>query len=392
MKLTLRHLAVVSAKTKGGRVPRISVIAPEAEFTINVLDPQQAPVVMTVSVSDGNSAHVREVRSFKEGLYRAVSKQHSYSRPDGPETLDELVSAISSDIMKRKGFQTHIVEMASSALRLADADILPSGMFNGLCYKELPDDHALVTAAIELTDQVVMDDDVRAEVSKWHDVMQRHINEYITVDGKTYKRCGEPIYTLHASEHGASIGICYLGENSPGRSTALSFAATARDEALAALAIAKTWVNPEREAGWPTDRDKTPEIVVFDDNHVRWRAEEQDFDRFARDCLSSLDAAIDKVRKCRNIRIPRNVYDCWLDLRDILDSYDLATSSVPVALEESLSVAIDTWRTYQEQVGDEICSVKAPSIGRVDALFQRFVDRPIDLSPVGTYSGPSLTR
>lgn len=53
MKVTIRHPALVRAKTKGGRIARPSVILPEAEFTVHDLDHRQAPVAF-IGTTRGN--------------------------------------------------------------------------------------------------------------------------------------------------------------------------------------------------------------------------------------------------------------------------------------------------------------------------------------------------
>lgn len=167
----------------------------------------------------------------------------------------------------------------------------------------------------------------------------------------------------------------------------MTFAASSRDEALAALELAKS-----RDPEGDHSHSSNPHVVidVVDDAYVNWRAEEQDFDRFARSFERTYNAAIDELRKRGNIRIPREVYDAWLDLRDILYTYDKLSGQVPEGLEGVLATALDTWRRYQEHIGDDICKQHAPSIGIVDTMFQRFSDRPIDMGPVVGYGGPAL--
>ncbi|MCV9964135.1 hypothetical protein OIU34_19825 [Pararhizobium sp. BT-229] len=390
MKVTIRHPALVRAKTKGGRVARPSVILPEAEFTIHDLDSRQAPIAFTVSKSTyGRPPITREVRAFNDGLYLTVMRESSYSQSEGPETLDELVAAVSSGALDRKGFLLPIIEKVRSGMRHGgDETVLPSGIYNGLNYNDLPYGHDLVNAAVKLADQIVIDDEVRTEIAAWHAATQRHIDKFISVDGHVYKRCGEPIYILQQSVYDvSSLDVHYLESGrGNGPNTLLTFAATSRDEALATLALAKTR-DPEIE-GQPSD----PQVVidVVDGAYVNWRAEERDFDRFARDFERTYNAAIDDLRKRGNIRIPREVYDAWLDLRDILYTYDKMSGPIPEELEGVLATAIDTWRGYHEQIGDEICKLRAPSLGIVDTMYQRFADRPIDMGPVVGYGGPAL--
>ncbi|MBY3432857.1 hypothetical protein HFN89_01535 [Rhizobium laguerreae] len=392
MKLTFRHLALVKAKHKGGRVARQTIILPEADFKLNVLEDRDAPVVMKVSTLDyRDRTFVKDVRAFGDGLYRTVG-QDSSSQSDGPETLDKLLEAITTKPLSRNGFKSKIVEAASSIMRRTEGEqFQPSGIYNALCYKDLDDDAELVAAATQLSDEVILDDDVRADIEAWRERMQQLIDRFIVVDGQVLRRCGEPVYELHASQYSAYLGVCYLEEttvNGRGPSTDLTFAATSLDEAAAALALAGTRV--QKAGGF---RDAQGSIEVLDNDYVRWRAEERDFDRFARRFERQIGSGIDTIReRQRYSRIPRHVYDAWLDLRDALDSYDGATSAAPEGVEETLVIAIDTWRSYQQSVGNDVCPSEAPSIGTVDAILQRFVDRPIDMGPVVGYGGgPSVS-
>lgn len=391
MKVTIRHPALVRAKTKGGRVARPSVILPEAEFTVHDLDHRQAPVAFIVSKSTyGKPPITREVRAFNDGLYLTVMRESSYSQSEGPETLDELVAAVSGGSLDRKGFLLPIIEKLRSGMRHGGEEtILPSGIYNGLNYNDLPDGHDLVNAAIKLGDQIVIDDEVRSEIAAWHAATQRHIDNFISVDGRVYKRCGEPIYVLEQSVYSvSSLDVHYLESgHGNGPTKRLTFAASSRDEALAALELAKT-----RDPEGDHTHSSNPQVVidVVDEAYVNWRAEERDFDRFARGFERTYNAAIDELRKRGNIRIPREVYDAWLDLRDILYTYDKMSGPIPEELEAVLATAINTWRGYQEQLGDEICKLQAPSIGIVDTMFQRFADRPINLGPVVGYGNPTL--
>lgn len=390
MKVTIRHPAFVRAKTKGGRVARPSVVLPEAEFNISDLDSRQAPVAFTVRKTIYGRPVVREVRAFSGGLYLRVKKENSYSQSQGPETLDELVAAVSTGPLNRKGFLLPIIEKVRSGMRGADGEtILPSGIYNGLSYHDLPDDHALVADAIKLTDQIVIDDEVRAEISAWHAVAQGYIDEYIAVDGSIYERCGEPVYELHQSIYSANLEVHYLeAGQANGPTTQITFAATSRAEALEALEVAKSRIDPEKEQGY--NGDTGVHIEVADESYVNWRAEERDFDRFARAFERTFNSGIDDLRERKNIFIPRAVYDAWLDLRDLLSTYEKMSGTIPEELEGVLSIAIDTWRGFQKQIGDNICSKKAPSVGTVDTLFQRFADRPIDMGSVVGYGGPQL--
>ncbi|MDW9481763.1 hypothetical protein GOB57_24245 [Sinorhizobium meliloti] len=391
MKVTIRHPALVRAKTKGGRVARPSIILPEAEFDIEALDSRHAPVVFTVSKSTyGNPSVVREVRAFNGGLFLTVKKENLYSQSEGPETLDKLVEAVSSGPLNRKGFLLPIVEKVRSGMRAADGEtILPSGIYNGLSYNDLPDDHGLVADAIKLTDQIVIDDEVRVEISAWHAVTQSFLDNFISVDGSIYKRCGEPVYELHQSIYSAHLEVHYLeAGQAQGPTTAITFAATSRVEALEALEVAKSRIDPEKELDY--DRNTEVYIEVADESCVNWRAEEQDFDRFARAFERTYNSGIDDLRERKNIFIPRAVYDAWLDLRDVLSTYEKMSGPIPEELEGVLALAIETWRGFQQQVGDEVCSKKAPSIGTVDTMFQRFADRPIDMGSFVGYAGPTL--
>lgn len=391
MKITIRHPALVRAKAKGGRVARPSVILPEAEFIVRDLDSRQAPLAFTVSKSTyGNPPVVKEVRAFDDGLYLKVTKDNKFSKPDGPETLEELVAAVSSGPIDRKGLQAPLVEKMRSATRVGDGEtVLPSGIYNALAYTDLTDGHDLVEAAIQLTDQIVIDDEVRADIAAWHDVMQRHIDKYISVDGAIYLRCGEPVYELHQGNSSANLDVHFLGKGQAnGPTTPITFAATSRGGALEALEAAKTWIEPEKQGEYSSN--PVVDIEVFDDSYVQWRAEERDFDRFARKFEERFDAGIGDLRKRWDFHVPRHVYDAWLNLRDVLCSYDKLTGAVPEELEGVLATAINVWRTYQEQIGDEICNRHAPSIGTVDTMFQRFADRPIDMGPVVGYGGSTF--
>jgi hypothetical protein len=395
MKLTFRHLALVKAKLKGGRVARHSVILPEADFHLNVLESQDAPVVMKVTTRDyADRAFVREVRAFGVGLYRTVGKENMHSNWDGPETLDALVEAITTRPLARNGFKSKIVEAAGAIIRWTDGEYFqPSGMMNALTYKNLEDDSELVTAALQLTDQIVLDDDVMADISSWRQRTQQHIDGFIVVDGMVFRRCGEPIYELNASQYSASLCVSYLGEttvNGTGPSKELTFAATSLDEAQAALALAETRVDPEKAGGL---RDTIGSIEVLDSDYVRWRAEAMDFDRFARKFEDMMAGGIDTLReRYRSLKIPRSVYDVWLDLREALASYDGNFVEAPEGIEETLVIAIDTWRAYRQSLDIDFTSYEAPSIGTVDNMLQRFADRPIDMGPVVGYSGgPSIS-
>lgn len=390
MKLTFRHLALVKAKLKGGRVARHSVILPEADFHLNVLDSREAPVVMKVTTRDyANRAFVRDVRAFEDGLYRTVAKENTHSQSDGPETLDALVEAISTKPLAREGFKAKIVEAAGSIIRRMEGEhFQPPGMLNGLTYKNLEDDSELVAAAIQLTDQIAMDDEVMSDISAWRQRTQQFIDRFIVVDGTVFKRCGEPIYELHASEYSAYLRVCYLEEmtvGGVGPHTELTFAATSVDEFQAALALAETWVVPEKASN---HRPGMGSIEVLDSDYVRWRAEERDFDRFARKFERTIGDGIDTLReRHKSLKIPRRVYDAWLDLREGLDSYHGDVVAAPEGIEETLVIAIDTWRSFRASLDIDFKTHEAPSIGTVDMMLQRFADRPIDMGRVVGYSG-----
>jgi hypothetical protein len=392
MKITIRHPAFVRAKTKGGRVARPSVILPQAEFNIHDLDSRQAPVAFTVTKTTyGSPPLVREVRAFNDGLYVTVRKENSYSQSEGPETLDELVAALSSGPLNRKGFMVPLVEKMRSATRgVAEGEtVYPSGIYNALAYTELPDDHDLVVAAIKLTDLIAIDDEVRADVAAWHAITQRYIDNLISVDGLIYRRCGEPVYELHQSVYSANLEVHYLEAwQANGPTTQITFAATSTVQAQEALVVARTRVDPDKQLAG--DRNNELHIEVADESYVRWRAEERDFDHFARGFERTLNTGIDDLRLRRDTIIPRSVYDAWLDLRDLLGSYDKLTGVVPEELEGVLSVTIEIWRGFQERLGNEICSKQAPSIGVVDTMFQRFADRPIDMGPVVGLQRPTF--
>ncbi|MCS4090228.1 hypothetical protein [Rhizobium sp. BK176] len=394
MKLTFRHLALVKAKLKGGRVARHSVILPEGDFHLNVLDGRDAPVVMKVTTLDyADRAFVRDVRAFRDGLYRTVGKESTHSKSDGPETLDSLVEAITTGPLARNGFKSKIVEAAGSIIRRTEGEhFQPPGITNALTYKNLEDDSDLVTAAIQLTDQIAMDDEVTADIASWRQRTQQFIDRFIVVDGTVFKRCGEPIYELHASEYSAYLGVSYLDEmtvNGIGPHKELTFAATSADESQAALALAATWVDPEKHGSHRPNRGS---IEVLDSDFVRWRAEERDFDRFARRFERTMGDGIDTLReRHKSTRIPRRVYDAWLDLREALDAYDGKNVAAPEGTEETLVIAIDTWRSFKQSLDIDFTSHEAPSIGSVDNMLQRFVDRPIEMGPVVGYTGgPSI--
>jgi hypothetical protein len=390
MKVTIRHPALVRAKTKGGRVARLSVILPEAEFTVHDLDHRQAPVAFVVSRSTyGEPPIVREVRAFNDGLYLAVKKE-PYSQLECPQNLDDLVAGISSGSLDRKGFLLPIIEKVRSGTRGAGEEaIMPSGIYNGLNYSTLPDGHDLVNAAIKLADQIVIDDVVRDDIAAWHDSMQRYIDTFISVDGQVYKRCGEPIYVLQQSGYSiSSLDVHFLeSEFGRGPSTLLTFSASSVEQATSALELAKS-----RDKEGDHTHSSNPQVVieVVNDTHVRWRAEEQDFDRFARSFENTLNSGIDDLRKRKDIHVPRYVYDAWLDLRDCLSTFDKLSGNIPEELEAVLANAIAVWRRYEGRIDDEICKHPAPSIGVVDTMFQRFSDRQIDMAHVVGYGGPSF--
>jgi hypothetical protein len=396
MKLTFRHLALVKAKLRGGRVARHSVILPEADFHLDVLDNREAPVVMKVTTFDyADRAFVREVRAFNDGLYRLAAKDSAHSKSDGPETLDALVEAITTGPLARQGFKSKIVEAASCIVRRTEGEnFQPSGIMNALTYKNLEDSSELVAASIQLADQIVVDDEVAADIETWRHRTQQFIDRFIVVDGKVYKRCGEPIYELHASVYNAYLGVKYVDEmtvRGVGPSTELSFAATSVDESQAALALAETWVDPEKGGGSRPDRGA---IEVIDSDYVRWRAEERDFDRFARRFERTIGDGIDTLRRDHKaMTIPRRVYDVWLDLRAVLETYEGHLVAAPEGVEVALLTAIDTWRSYKESLDIEFRTHDAPSVGTVDKILQRFLDRPVDMGPVVGYSGgPSISR
>lgn len=386
MKVTVRYPAVVKSKIRGGRKERLAVILPEGEFNIRDLESSQAPLAFVVSDEKYGKRTEREIRSFDGRLYGQVEEQMSYHIEDrGPTNLDDIINALSSNPLSRKGFLRQIVEKARSAVvNFKGENAVPSGIHNGLYSKVLTDGTDLVEACIALTDQIVVDDEIRAEMAKWHASTQAVLDQYVTVDGVAFKFCGEPIYNLSDS----SVDIYYpeTADNFRRIGSGYTFAATSRDEALAAYALAYSRRDPEKY--WGGNDSKRIEII--DPAAVTWRGEEQDFDRFAYRCASSMYGGIKCIyEKNSSIRIPRAIYDAWLDLRDLLDSYDPAKESVPEELEGVLVKAIDTWRPFQEGLGIDLYQV-VPPIGVVDAFVARFSDRPIDMAPIPGHAAPGL--
>jgi hypothetical protein len=395
MNLTFRHLALVKAKLKGGRVARHSVILPEADFHLKVLGSHDAPVVMKITTRDyADRSYVREVRAFGDGLYRAVGKENAHANSDGPETFEALIAAITTRPLARQGFKSKIVEEAGAIIRGTEGEYFqPAGMMNALTYKNVEDDSDLVAAAIQLTDQIVVDDEVMAAISAWRQRTQQYIDSFIVVEGMIFKRCGEPIYELHASQYSAYLGVCYLDVmtvRGMSPSTDITFSATSLDEAMAAVELAETRVDPGKAVSLRPDIGS---IEVLDSDYVRWRAEERDFDRFARRFERTMAGGIDTLRqRYSSLNIPRKVYDAWLDLREAVESYDGDAVAAPEGVEETLVIAINTWRAYRQSLDIDFTSYEAPSIGAVDNMLQRFADRPIDMGPVVGYSGgPSFS-
>ena len=384
MKIKARFPAFVTAKVKGGRVARPAVILPEGEFTVHDVTAEQAPMAFSVEVMNGDRQEsVSEIRSYRGRLFRVIeSEGFVYERVKRPATMEDLLSLITENPLGRGEGSVLLptLEMVRrQMMSVADGTVIPSGIHMGIGYKKVIDDSDLARACRSLADNLVADDAVEAAISGWQADAQTEIDKYLVVDGRVHMLCGEPVYTVsgsldvHYTQDRSGHGLVH---DNPTFSAADSEAAH------------REWLARREEGGYRSDRQAT--ITVFDPDFVTWRAEEMDFDRFARyfeGCTKSRIRTI--MDRHGNIRIPREVYDSWLDLRELLDSYDPETEQVPEDLEGVLSNAISTYRRFHQTLeGDLHEHGKPPEEETCRMMFSRFADRPIAFPRVATAVTP----
>ena len=372
MQITIRFPAFVTARQKGGRIARPTVILAEAEFTVTDLSSDQAPLAFVATTNVGARTEFRrQIRDFDGRLFGQVEPPRPQSIKNAePTTLDALVEAVSTDPLNRQGFLSPIVDKVRySTFGPFEHGVVPSGIHTALYSQDVTDAHPLVAACFAMKDQIVTDDEVIAEIEGWRVLVQDQLDRYVSVDGDIYVHCGEPVYCAESPvsivypETGTGIGL-------------MSFRATDRDGAEAEFQRKDALRGPDAYRGLSS----TNVIEVADENAVTWRAEERDLDRYARQIENSTRSYIAKIGdQYSDVKIPRSVYESWLDLRDLLDGYDPALEPTPEELEPYLRRAIAEWAAYVPRLPERVKFVSAHDPETAEIMFARYEDRTIDI-------------
>jgi hypothetical protein len=123
-------------------------------------------------------------------------------------------------------------------------------------------------------------------------------------------------------------------------------------------------------------------IKILDPDHLAWNGPEMDFDRFAREVCDRIAERLRNHGERHDLslfkRVPRQVFDTWLDLRDCLESYDPLSSHVPDDIEPLLRRAWETFRRYDERLEHPETAILASIADETfERLFARWEKRPI---------------
>lgn len=380
MKITLRHPAFITAKQKGGRVARPTVIIKEAEFEIRTITAQDAPVAYVVDRDPGDPQGFRkEIREYDGRLYGQTerSRYKVHNKLETPITQDELITAASTDPLSNRGlFSRTAYAIRRCVMSVGDQGVVPSGIHRVLHTKDVTDAIDITSACQALVDQIVVDDTVEAEIEGWRQAIQKELDEYICVDGEVLAFCGEPIYVP-----ANPVSVVYP-EVDPVSALA-TFNALDFEAALEEHRRLER-INPPSEH---RSRMSTSHIEVTDPETVTWNAEERDFDRYARSMEKTIHERIVTIgERYKNVRIPRPVYDTWLDLRDAIESYDIASSNVPDNLDDIVAAAVTEYSIMCDDLVGTVEYIKAPNADKNAFILARFADRRIefDQTPMRT--------
>jgi hypothetical protein len=375
MKLEIEYPAFVVAMHKGGRTAKKNVVLQKAEFELAVVTAEEAPLAFLVHNDKGKGVvETRDIRSFQGRLYGTVQPpERPQSGQPHPRTLEELIGVASKTPLDTKGMFRHVVNQMRCEMKEDETGtVLPSGVKSGLHHpgSRIEDDSPIVSASRSLLHDLIIDDDVRLAFERYRDLIQSQLGRYVSVDGVVYELCGEPIYRV------SDKVTIYYPDAPDGGLPLFTYAAGNHDDAVDKV----TSLDEARVAAGGSRYDYNRcevEIEVIDHEKVTWRAEEMDFDRFARKVESSLSLGIVKMHEMhRGIRIPKSVYNAWLDLRDFLDTYD-PLEGVPEELEHLLTDALDQWKGFRR--GREFGNVYDPEDEPYNTMVARFADRDISL-------------
>ncbi len=366
MKITLRYPAIVNAKLKGGRTSRPIVTLPVAEFNLRILSAEDAPLAFVIESTDGKGhSRQKEIRAVGDRLFGFLEGVTYYRAGTGIlQTVDDLIDAFSSSPLHTNSiFGFAMNKVRETALEFSEQGILPSGILTALRNNGVSDDNELATACAKFANQLVVDDDVQRKLDDWRTIAQDELDKYAVIDGRIFKFCGEPVYSL--GHH--SPPSLYYPEIQRGNSDGTSFSATSFEEALV------EWENRGKKGNGRT------EIIVVDPEFVTWKAEEQDFMRFSAGIESRLNDGIKRFSSRYGRAIPRNVYDSWLDLRDAIEACSPYGAEVPENLEVLTTTGIDNWRAFTRTLPTWMEAASMPEQEEIDAAVARFSERPIDI-------------
>nr|WP_250808342.1 hypothetical protein [Neorhizobium tomejilense] len=387
MKIKIEHPAFLVARHKGGRVLKPTVIVREAEFELAVISSDQALLAFRVHQGKGNGkSETREIRAFDGRLYGSVQKP-VYERGAHPQSLDEIVAMAARSFFSANGLFGGVVNQLRSAVLCADSGTEPSGIRSalhaftvttGLSQLHRPDrfdERALAEACKSMAAEIEMDDGAEAQVKLWHDLIQVELSRYLVVDGAAYVFCGEPVYRI------SDTVTAYYPDAPDGSLTSFSFTANQRDEAIAE-ARRQAELSCTRRGAEPRASICDVSIEVVDADCVTWRAEERDFDRYARSTESRLATSIARLADAhKHIRVPKSVYMTWLELRELVDGYGVG-ETLPEELETVLAAALDEWRSFHQSITrfqgvDYLYQIDEELNER---MFTRYGERPISLA------------